>query len=234
MCTPYSETKQGFEIQFQTNFLAHFLLTRLLLPTILSTAKSSPRGTVRIVNVSSDGHSKLAPKEGIIFEDRCRAKEVSPWTRYGMSKLANILHTKELAKRYGRTGGVLAICLHPGTVKTYVCPWLRMIFQQLDPLHFIPRRTADTSNRNLSERPRTSTPLYRLIQPLVELGAPGPEKGAWPLLWCAASPDLKAEDNGSYYLPIGKKVHASKNAEDTILAATLWEWTEKELENAGI
>jgi hypothetical protein len=53
-----------------------------------------------------------------------------------------------------------------------------MIFQHLDPLHSIYRRTADSLNRNLSDGPRTSTPLYRLIQPLVELGAPGPEKGA--------------------------------------------------------
>jgi NAD(P)-dependent dehydrogenase (short-subunit alcohol dehydrogenase family) len=117
MCTPYSETKQGFEIQFQTNYLAHYLLTSLLLPTLISTAENSPQGTVRIVNVSSDGHAKLAPKEGILFEDKCRAKEVSTWTRYGMSKLANVLHTKEIASRYGENG-IMAVCLHPGTVKT--------------------------------------------------------------------------------------------------------------------
>ena len=120
MCTPYSETKQGFETQFQTNYLSHYLFTRLLLPTLMSTAKTSPKGTVRIVNVTSDGHAKLAPKEGILFADKCHAMDVSPWTRYGMSKLANVLHTKELARRYGNSR-VLAVCLHPGTVKTYAC-----------------------------------------------------------------------------------------------------------------
>lgn len=120
MCTPYSETKQGFETQFQTNYLSHYLLTRQLLPILMSTAEASPKGMVRIVNVSSDGHAKLAPKEGILFVDKCRAKDVSTWTRYGMSKLANILHTKELARRYGASG-VIAVCLHPGTVKTYAC-----------------------------------------------------------------------------------------------------------------
>jgi NAD(P)-dependent dehydrogenase (short-subunit alcohol dehydrogenase family) len=118
MCSPYSETKQGFEVQFQTNYVSHYLLTRLLLPVLISTAENSPKGTVRIVNVTSDGHAKLAPKEGIIFEDRCRAKKVSTWTRYGMSKLANVLHTKELARRYGEDGRLLAVCLHPCTVKT--------------------------------------------------------------------------------------------------------------------
>jgi hypothetical protein len=88
-----------------------------------------------------------------------------------------------------------------------------------------------TKYRNLSEGPRKSTPLYRLIQPLVELGAPGPEKGAWTILWCAASSSLKPEDNGSYFLPIGKKSPASKNGEDKALAAKLREWTETELAN---
>jgi NAD(P)-dependent dehydrogenase (short-subunit alcohol dehydrogenase family) len=117
MCTPYSETKQGFEIQFQTNYLSHYLLTRLLLPTLISTAENSRKGTVRIVNVSSVGHAKLAPKEGILLRDKCRANDVSTWTRYGMSKLANVLHTKELARRYGASG-IVTTCLHPGTVKT--------------------------------------------------------------------------------------------------------------------
>lgn len=82
---------------------------------------------------------------------------------------------------------------------------------------------------NLSQGPRNSTPLYRLIQPLVELGAPGPGKGAWNILWCAAASSLKPEDNGSYFMPIGKKTTASKNGEDEALAAKLWEWSEKSL-----
>lgn len=86
-----------------------------------------------------------------------------------------------------------------------------------------------TKYRNLSEGPRNSTPLYRLIQPLVELGAPGPEKGAWTILWCAASSSLKLEDNGCYFMPIGKKTPASNNGEDRALAAKLWEWTGKAL-----
>jgi NAD(P)-dependent dehydrogenase (short-subunit alcohol dehydrogenase family) len=69
---------------------------------------------VRIVNVSSDGHAKLAPKQGIIFSDM-NIKEYSVWARYGHSKLANVLHVKELAKRYG---DIMSISLHPGTVKT--------------------------------------------------------------------------------------------------------------------
>ena len=51
MCTPFSLTLQGFESQFQTNYLSHFYLTSLLLPTLRSTADFSPVKTVSVVNV---------------------------------------------------------------------------------------------------------------------------------------------------------------------------------------
>jgi NAD(P)-dependent dehydrogenase (short-subunit alcohol dehydrogenase family) len=95
------------------------LFTELLLPTLQKTAESSDAGSVRIVNVSSDGHAKLAPKEGIIFANMNMKDTFSVWSRYGHSKLANVLHAKELAKRYPN---ILTLSIHPGTVKTCVSP----------------------------------------------------------------------------------------------------------------
>lgn len=69
MCTPYTLTPQNLESQFQVNYPSHYLLTSLVLPTLIRTASINPGGTVRIVNVSSDGHAKLAPKTGVNFED---------------------------------------------------------------------------------------------------------------------------------------------------------------------
>jgi NAD(P)-dependent dehydrogenase (short-subunit alcohol dehydrogenase family) len=103
------------------NYIGHFLFTELLLPMLQRTIEKADKGSVRIVNVSSDGHAKLAPKEGIVFSDM-NMKNFSVWARYGHSKLANVLHAKELAKRYP---DILTFSLHPGTVKTYVgfpCP----------------------------------------------------------------------------------------------------------------
>ncbi|GAM39157.1 hypothetical protein TCE0_034r10471 [Talaromyces pinophilus] len=202
MCVPYKETKDGFEMQLAVNYIGHFLLTGLLLPILVNTSKSAHRGEVRIVNVSSDGHAKLAPKQGIIFSDM-NLKEYSVWARYGHSKLANVLHAKELAKRYE---DIMSISLHPGTVKT-----------------------------NLSQGPLLSTPLYRFIKPIVELGAPGPRKGALNILYAAVSPsfDIKS-NNGAYLLPMGKVSEPSRAAKDAKMAFGLWEWTEKELEGRGI
>ncbi|KAG0649124.1 putative oxidoreductase [Hyphodiscus hymeniophilus] len=205
MCTPFSLTAQRVEAQFQTNYLAHFYLTQLLLPTLQSTSRSLDTllGTIRIVNVSSDGHAKLTPKEGIPFSDMTM-EHVSTWTRYGVSKLAQVLHAKEVARRYG-PNGIIALSLHPGTVKT-----------------------------NLSAGPRGSTWWYKVVQPLVELGAPGPEKGCWNTLWCAAGSDVKKSENGSYFEPVGKRGKASVHAEDVQMAEQLWGWSEGVLRDNGL
>jgi len=64
MVVPYSKTKENYEIQFGTNHMGHALLTKLLLPTLLSTAEKLG-SDVRVINLSSEGHY-FAP--GIIYD----------------------------------------------------------------------------------------------------------------------------------------------------------------------
>lgn len=100
-------TKDGLEMQIGTNHFGHFLLTNLLLDMLKASAPS------RIINVSS-----LAHKFGKINRDDIQLeKSYSRWPAYGQSKLANILFTRELAKRLNGTN-VTANSLHPGAVKT--------------------------------------------------------------------------------------------------------------------
>lgn len=112
MGVPYSKTKQGYEIHFGTNHMGHALFTKLLLPTILKTA-ALPGSDVRIINVSSYAHT-LAPRGGIIF-DQIGAEAQSANARYGSSKLANILHTRSLARKYPQ---ITATSVHPGVILT--------------------------------------------------------------------------------------------------------------------
>jgi hypothetical protein len=68
----------------------------------------------------------------------------------------------------------------------------------------------------------------------VEWGAPGPEKGCWNTLWCAASVELgeRVEEegwNGGYYCPVGKKTRASRCGEDGEMAERLWGWSEEKV-----
>ena len=108
MMCPYMKTVDGFETQFGVNHLGHFLLTNLLLDRI----KQAPEG--RIVNVSSVAHTFCGPLnlDTINSEDKYSAINA-----YNQSKLANVLFTRELAKRLEGTN-VITTSLHPGAVDT--------------------------------------------------------------------------------------------------------------------
>jgi retinol dehydrogenase 12 len=108
-------TKDGFEIQFGTNHLGHYLFTRLLLDRI----KES--GDARIVNVSSKSHYQA---RGIDWGALQRpTRTITAMQEYSVSKLSNVLFTKELARRLAGTG-VTTYAVHPGVVATDV--WRRV------------------------------------------------------------------------------------------------------------
>jgi len=108
MAVPYGKTDDGFELQFGTNHLGHFVLINRLLPLLKASAPS------RIVNLSSAGHFA----SGIIWDDpNFETNEYSKMDAYGQSKTANILFTVELERRYG-DAGVHAWAVHPGMVMT--------------------------------------------------------------------------------------------------------------------
>ena len=110
--TQLTTTEDGFETTMGVNHLGHFLLTNLLLDLLKKSAPS------RIVVVSSGAHSKwLYTTTGFNFENMNGEINYSPFAAYGQSKLANILFTRELARRLNGTG-VTANSLHPGAIKT--------------------------------------------------------------------------------------------------------------------
>ncbi|VAI00554.1 unnamed protein product [Triticum turgidum subsp. durum] len=117
MATPFTLSKDGIEMQFATNHVGHFLLTNLLLETMKKTSRES-NVEGRIVNVSSEGH-RFAYKEGIRFAKLNDEEEYSTIAAYGQSKLANILHANELARRFKEEGvNITANSLHPGAIIT--------------------------------------------------------------------------------------------------------------------
>ena len=101
------ETQDGYEMTFAVNHLAHFLLTDQLLEVIKSSAPA------RIINVSSGAHTGAK----VDFDDLQAESGYSGMRAYGQSKLANVLFTKELARRL-EGSNVTANSLHPGVVKT--------------------------------------------------------------------------------------------------------------------
>jgi NAD(P)-dependent dehydrogenase (short-subunit alcohol dehydrogenase family) len=110
-------TPDGFEITWGTNHLGPFLLTLLLLDRLKQSAPS------RIVNVASRAHHRA---RGIDWDaQRLPASSTGGIDEYSVSKLANVLFTKELARRLDGSG-VTAYALHPGVVATDIwreLPW---------------------------------------------------------------------------------------------------------------
>lgn len=108
MACPYEKTSDGFELQFGTNHLGHFLTTGLLAPALLKGARA------RVVCVSSRGH-QMSP---VVFDDlHFERRPYEKWAAYGQSKTANVLLAVELERRLGARG-VHANALHPGVIAT--------------------------------------------------------------------------------------------------------------------
>jgi NAD(P)-dependent dehydrogenase (short-subunit alcohol dehydrogenase family) len=137
MAQPLIKSKDGHDIQFQTNHLAHFYLTQLLWEKLVKT-----EGQSRVVNHSSGAHSMGGPvfdktkmeyptySWGIfginvflwnVLIPAMGLKPLDNWKRYGVSKLCNVLFTKELQARIeekGLTDKVSVVACHPGYANT--------------------------------------------------------------------------------------------------------------------
>ena len=108
MALPTLKQAHGYELQFFTNHVGHFILVTGLLDAL------TEKG--RVVMLSSDAH-KRAPRAGIEFDNLSGENHYTPWGAYGQSKLANLLFAKELSKRLG-AGGKTANAVHPGVIHT--------------------------------------------------------------------------------------------------------------------
>ncbi len=108
MALPKKEQAHGFELQFFTNHIGHFILVTGLIDSLT--------GTGRVVMLSSSAH-RQAPKVGIEFDNLSGDKGYGPWAAYGQSKLANLLFAKELSRRFKGTGRT-ALAVHPGVIAT--------------------------------------------------------------------------------------------------------------------
>ena len=118
----YHLTEDGFEMQFGTNHLGHFLLTNLLLDRIKESAPS------RVVTVSSNANFYGSLDFDDMMWANCNYKS---FRAYARSKLANVMFSRELAKRLEGTG-VSTYSLHPGAIRTNITRYLfagwRIIF----------------------------------------------------------------------------------------------------------
>jgi protochlorophyllide reductase len=113
MAPPRTLSRDGFELQFATNHLGHFVLTLLLLPLL----RQSP--AARVVHVTSGAQyfGRIA------FDDLQGERRYDRWSAYSQSKLANVMTAVELQRRLEAEGsGVLSLAAHPGLARTNLQP----------------------------------------------------------------------------------------------------------------
>jgi len=106
MAAPFGKTVDGFETQFGTNHLGHFVFTNRIAPLM--------REGSRLVNLSSSGH-RFSDVD--LSDPNFEHTEYDPWLAYGRSKTANILFAIAFDKRH-RGRGVRATAVHPGGIQT--------------------------------------------------------------------------------------------------------------------
>ncbi|CAI5467666.1 unnamed protein product [Closterium sp. Yama58-4] len=202
MMCPYMLTADGYENQFGTNHVAHFLLTNLLLPKLKETAKQEG-AEARIVIVSSAAHQ--FPYPGGIRFDAINAKEGYDMMKaYGQSKLANILHARELSRRLKEEGaGVTVNALHPGVIHTNLTRYL------------VPEGTIwHTIGQG----------AYNLVFQWFMKTIP---QGAATSCFLAAHPSVAGASGGYYADSRAAEGKATALSKDMELAGKLWELSEK-------
>ena len=129
MASPPAKTADGFELQFGSNHVGHFLMTCLLAPALHQAAPS------RVVSVSSRGHH-MSP---VVFDDiQFQRRPYDKWLAYGQAKTANVLFAVGLERRLGARG-VHANALHPGGIMTELGRHLD-VGLLLDIVHDLARR----------------------------------------------------------------------------------------------
>ena len=106
MATPFGHTEDGFETQFGTNHLGHFVLVNRIAPLL--------RAGGRLINISSAGH-RFAKVD--LEDPNFEHTPYDPWVAYGRSKTANILFAVAFDLRH-RNRGIRAAAVHPGGIRT--------------------------------------------------------------------------------------------------------------------
>ena len=142
MACPQAKTSDGFELQFGSNHLGHFLATCLLVPALL-------RGkATRVVCLSSRGHH-MSP---VVFDDvQFERRPYDKWESYGQAKTANVLFAVGLERRLGPRG-VHATAVHPGAIVTELGRHL-----QPEDIQFLQTRSRGMQFKTVEQGAATST-----------------------------------------------------------------------------
>lgn len=221
MACPFERTAQGFEMQFGSNHLGHFLFTLLLLPLIKKQQGS------RIICLSSAAHHFASVN---LDDPNYEQRTYNKWQAYGEAKSANALFALELNERI-KESGIEAYSVHPGMIATELGRHL-----DADDLKMLmgssKKEKSPDSNKDKQQKPSTQKNKSNPFKTL--------EQGAATSVWAATSTDLVGK--GGHYLEDCQIAQASDSSNnnkattgyaehiaDKTLAKHLWHLSKQQL-----
>ncbi|OJD31709.1 short-chain dehydrogenase [Diplodia corticola] len=202
----YQLSPQGVEIQFAGNHLGHFVLTNLLFPLVEKTA--SERGQARILTVSSSLHLACQELSLPLLTSPTPIKSpaaLDSFWRYARSKLANILFTRELARRIDHVGlsNVYVNSFFPGNIPTDAWDSWKDLFGTL---------VGTTAKDVFQQAGHTH------------------EDAAATGMYLATSPDVVSKGvKGKYFVPVSQEEETSTISYDKDLQKNLWYWSDSKV-----
>ncbi|MDH4170021.1 MAG: SDR family NAD(P)-dependent oxidoreductase [Acidimicrobiia bacterium] len=206
MVCPFGHTTDGFEMQFGTNHLGHFLLTALLADAIVAGERP------RVVTLSSAAH---LISDVDLDDPAFEHTDYDAWISYGRSKSANALFALELARRMSDRD-VVSYSVHPGMVATELA---RHMTEELmtQMITRISERTENAAAPGAGDSAATSMPAMR-----------APAVGAATQVWAATAPDL-IDASGAYLLDchVGAGADVADYIRDAERARALWTLSEE-------
>ncbi|KAF7359881.1 NAD-binding protein [Mycena venus] len=211
---PFKLTPDGLLDIMVINHISHFVLTEALLPLMKRTA-AEPETDVRIANVSSMAHAEVAPQTLATKEALNRnfgTSTMGKYHTYAHTKLANILHIKELQKRIDAEGvRITCLAVHPGVITTVGC-----------------------------DRALRVVPFFGwfLTGVVARLFFKSWRIGAMPVAFAAAGPEVVGPQHekykGAYLTPMDVIARPSKSARDPRLQKELYDTTERIVRELGL
>ncbi|KAI0490442.1 hypothetical protein F4859DRAFT_458034 [Xylaria cf. heliscus] len=196
-----AKTKQGYTVEIGVNCVGTFALTQLLTPTIVSTAKTSPPDSVRVLWVSSNAAELFSTKNFV--QNVERAETMTQTGKYFASKLGNFLHSAEYATRH-KADGVVSVSLNPGALDSEL--WR----EQMSPVRSLMRATLLHPSIY-----GAYTCLFAAFSPEVTLEKSGSHIAPWGQLWNVTADMVKAARSLDDY------------GDGT--AKEFWEWSEAQV-----
>jgi retinol dehydrogenase 12 len=216
-----SRSAQGWDLQLGVNTLGPFLLTKLLTPTLVATAKIRSPGSVRVMFVSSSAAYLFTPVGGVdMSEIKEKNTTLGGNDMYSATKAGNALHALHFKKLYGKDG-VVAV------VSSSAAPLT-------EPADEVAQQAGNPGNLN-SDLPRHMSWWARLLMRPLQYDS---VYGAYTELYGGLSPDITLEHNGAWLKPwgrIGTLRHdialggKSKDEGGTGLAEEYWQWCEEQV-----